>query len=348
MKKYVFVFALFAMQQLATAQTVNVHFKNGQVVEYPSDNVDYVDFSARPAPPTISAGQVVDLGLSVYWASCNLGAEKPEEIGEFYAWGETKTKNVFSNENYSYYNVNTMQFVDIGNDISGTQYDAATVNLGDDWRMPNKSEMEELIYSCTWEWITLEGKWGYKVTGKNGNSIFIPSEDDRNCIYRTSTSSPYSKIYTYELWATPTEVRLSSAMKGKVGGCLIRPITNNINASGNPIDHSQDYLVTDKISASYTGGSTHSVNGVIQSGSILNFKISNGSSESIDLIGIQLINGNTGAEGNNALSENVTITAGESKAYSITVGTSGISKPKARFTYRYNQKKYYVEVSVPE
>ena len=61
-----------------SAQTVNVHFKNGQTIEFPSAQVDFVDFFAKPSDPTLTAGQVVDLGLSVYWASCNLGAEKPE------------------------------------------------------------------------------------------------------------------------------------------------------------------------------------------------------------------------------------------------------------------------------
>ena len=342
MKKHVVMLALLAMQQLAIAQTVNVHFKNGQVIEYPSANVDYVDFSAKPAPPTVTAGQVVDLGLSIYWASCNLGAESPEIKGDQYAWGETKTKTKYNTNNYSYYDSSTQTFINIGSNISGTEYDAATVNLGSEWRMPTSNEMYELLNNCTWEWIQMNGVNGYKVTGENGNSIFLPQ-----AVYWTGNDG-YDETYATGFWATDATYKMVDRLTDRILGRYIRPVTSNINAGGDPIDHSQDYLVTEKISASYTGGSTYSVNGVIQSGSVLNFKISNGSTKSIELIGIQLINGNTGSEGNNALSENVTIVAGESKTYSITVGTGGISKPKARFTYRYNQKKYYVEASVPE
>ena len=147
MKKYILTLALATAQMVLMAQTVNVHFKNGQTINYPSDNVDYVDFSEKTPSPTLTAGAVVDLGLSVYWASCNLGAEKPEESGDYYAWGETKPKSNYSEYNYSYYDANTTVMTDIGNDISGTQFDAATVNLGSDWRMPTKIEMKDNIYN---------------------------------------------------------------------------------------------------------------------------------------------------------------------------------------------------------
>lgn len=344
MKNYIFIIALTAINITAFSQTVNIHFKNGQTIEYPSANVDYVDFSAKPSEPTITAGQVVDLGLSVYWASCNLGAETPEEIGDSYAWGETKSKITFNNENYSYYDTNTMQFVDIGNDISGTQYDAATVNLGSDWRIPTKAEMEELIYNCTWEWIMINGKRGYKVIGKNNNSIFLPCIDKYNCMYRTSTASPYSAIYTYGLWATSTDVKMSSAMIGKSDGFPIRPITSNPNAGGNPIDHSQDYLVTEKVSASFTGGSTYSINGIIQSGSVLNVKFTNGSSELVTLVGAQINDAANSNQGNNVLEADIAVAAGESKSYSITLGTN-VTTPVVCFTYRYNKKNYKAEAT---
>lgn len=357
MKKIYLSIIIAAFVASMSGQTVNVHFKNGQVIEYPSGNVDYVDFSAKPSDPTVTAGQVVDLGLSVYWASCNLGAEKPEEYGDYYAWGETKTKNNFHSSRYSFYDANKDEYINIGNDICGTQYDAATVNLGGDWQMPTMAEIDELINNCNWEWSQINNVNGYKVIGKNGNSIFLPSSG----MYANSSTRIYDKKKEgVKLWtgesksAEHAEAFYSNnngpgkSGVGRQDGLCIRPVTLNPNAGGDPIDHSQDYLVTDKISVSYTGGSTSSVNGVIQRGSVLNFKISNGSTESIELTGIRLINGNTGSEGNNALSENVTIAAGESKDYSITVGSGGISKPKARFTYKYNLKKYYVEASVPD
>ena len=100
MKKYIITVVMAVSQITAVAQTVNVHFKNGQTIEYPSANVDYVDFSAKPSEPTLTPGQVVDLGLSVYWASCNLGANNPEGYGYFYAWGETSPKSNFTQNNY--------------------------------------------------------------------------------------------------------------------------------------------------------------------------------------------------------------------------------------------------------
>lgn len=224
MKKYVVMLALLTMQQLALAQTVNVHFKNGQVIEYPSTNIDFVDFSGKGAAPTITAGEAVDLGLPVLWASCDLGAKKPEETGARYAWGETKTKTDFNNENYAFYDAEKKQFIDIGDDISGTEYDAATVNLGDSWRMPTREEMQELVANCTWEWVKYNNIYGYKIVGKNGNSIFLPTRDTNNCIYRTSSYSPYSPVYTYGLWATSIKIKIDAAMIGRADGFPIRPV----------------------------------------------------------------------------------------------------------------------------
>lgn len=119
----------------------------------------------------------IDLGLSVKWASCNIGAERPEEAGAYYAWGETTQKSSYLSENYIYgdgsKSSNTYQ--NIGQDISGTNYDVATTNWGTPWRMPTKMECEELIANCDKEWIIQNGIWGVKFTGKNGNSIFLPA-----------------------------------------------------------------------------------------------------------------------------------------------------------------------------
>ena len=175
MKKSIFTTIFAAMQLVVVAQTVNVHFKNGQVINYNADNVDYVDFSAKAPDPTLTSGEVVDLGLSVYWASCNLGASKPEEYGNYYAWGETSPKSDYTTDNYSYYNSSTTEYINIGSEISGTEYDAAHVNLGGDWRMPTKDEMQELKSKCTWKWIQISGINGYQVTGPSGKSIFLPA-----------------------------------------------------------------------------------------------------------------------------------------------------------------------------
>ena len=331
------------------AQTVNVHFKNGQKIEFSSDNVDYVDFSVKAADPTVSAGQVVDLGLSVYWASCNLGAEKPEEYGEYYAWGETKPKSSYTEDNYSYYNASTTLYTDIGSEISGTQYDAATVNLGSDWRMPTKDEMQEMVDKCSWEWTQINGVNGYKVTGPNGNSIFLPAAGFNYSIlsgsslyYLTGSESSYN-VNARALYATSGTKSIIAT--DKCLGYSIRPVTSNPNAGGTPTDHSQDHLVTDKVTASFLGGAYSSINGKIQSGSKLNVRFNNGSSEAVTLTKIQLGDAATGSEGNNMLNEEVEVKAGEAKSYTVTVGLGGLTTPVIRFTYRYNKKNYVAEAT---
>ena len=111
----------------------------------------------------------VDLGLSVKWATCNVGASKPEDYGNYYAWGETTTKT-------SYNESNSVTYWQQISDFSGNAtYDVARVNWGGSWRLPTKREMEELQNKCTWSWTTQSGVNGYRVTGPNGNSIFLPA-----------------------------------------------------------------------------------------------------------------------------------------------------------------------------
>ena len=345
MKKYILAAALAVVQMSAIAQTVNVHFKNGQKIEYPSSNVDYIDFSEKAADPTLTASEAVDLGLSVYWASCNLGAEKPEEYGEYYAWGETKPKSSYTQENYAYYNASTTQYINIGSDISGTEYDAATVNLGSDWRMPTEVQMQELIDNCKWEWTQINAVNGYKVIGPNGNSIFLPAAG--YYLYGLARLNEFSLYYlsnSKQLWGLGSMPYTS--LSTRYEGCPIRPVTFNSNlCSVTPIDHSQDHLVTDKITASFLGGAYSSINGKIQYGSQLNIRFSNGSTEAVTLTKIQLGDASTGSEGNNMLDSEVEVAAGESKSYTVTVGLGGLTKPVIRFTYRYNKKNYVAEAT---
>ena len=121
----------------------------------------------------INGHEYVDLGLSVKWATCNVGANKPEDYGNYYAWGETKTKSDYSSSNCVTLG---KSFSDIG---GKSQYDAARANWGGTWRLPTKAELEELKNKCTWTWTTQNGVKGYKVTGPNGNSIFLPAAGDR-------------------------------------------------------------------------------------------------------------------------------------------------------------------------
>lgn len=153
---------------------------------------------------TISAmGQYVDLGLSVKWATCNLGAQKPEDPGYYFAWGETEPKESYELETYKFYRVNeyraisygtapirnylfidyyipmievTAQHIKTGACNLKSNDDAVTANYGKNWRMPTNKEWEELIKKCKWTWSCSNGVWGYIVTSKQTkNSIFLPA-----------------------------------------------------------------------------------------------------------------------------------------------------------------------------
>ena len=125
--------------------------------------------AARVTTGTLNGHEWVDMGLSVRWATCNVGALSPSDYGNYYAWGETTTKSSYEEDNSRTYKMSK-------GDISGNpSYDAATANWGDGWRMPTKEELEELVDKCDWRWMSHGGHNGYKVTGPNGNSIFLPA-----------------------------------------------------------------------------------------------------------------------------------------------------------------------------
>ena len=122
----------------------------------------------------------VDLGLpsGTKWATCNVGATKPEEYGNYYAWGETETKSTYS---WSTYFDTTdggstfTKYTTDGKTVLELADDAARANWGGAWRMPTDDEWTELRENCTWTWTTLNGVNGFEVKGPNGNSIFLPA-----------------------------------------------------------------------------------------------------------------------------------------------------------------------------
>ena len=132
--------------------------------------------------------EYVDLGLSVKWATCNIGASKPEEYGDYFSWGEVEQKSYYDWSKYKYCNGLSSNitkyctksnfgengFTDSETKLEGED-DVATINWGSKWRMPTKKEMDELINKCTWEWITYNGVRGYRVIGINRNAIFLPA-----------------------------------------------------------------------------------------------------------------------------------------------------------------------------
>lgn len=127
----------------------------------------------------INGHDYVDLGLSVKWATCNVGASRPEDYGNYYACGEIQTKSEYTEENSLTYEK------EIGNISGNSRYDVARAQWGGSWRLPTKAECEELLKNCKWEWTTEGGHKGRRVIGPNGNSIFLPAAGYR---YGTSVS----------------------------------------------------------------------------------------------------------------------------------------------------------------
>ena len=142
----------------------------------------------------INGHEYVDLGLpsGIKWATCNVGANSPEEYGGYYAWGETEEKTNYSWETYKWCNgsENTMTKYCTSGDygtvdnktVLDPEDDVAHVKWGGSWRMPTSAEVEELCNNCTCSSTTLNGVNGYRVTGPNGNSIFLPAAGWRDGI----------------------------------------------------------------------------------------------------------------------------------------------------------------------
>ena len=119
--------------------------------------------------------QCVDLGLpsGTLWATCNVGAQSPEQFGNYYAWGETRTKRAYTKENYRF--KTRRQTLRRWNDVARRRWRGH-------WRMPTADEWQELIDSCSWRWLPMWGETGkvngYIITGPNGQHIFIPAAGD--------------------------------------------------------------------------------------------------------------------------------------------------------------------------
>ena len=135
--------------------------------------------------------EYVDLGLpsGTLWATCNVGAASPEAYGYYYAWGEKQPKEEYTWKNYKFrvkgdnganvvfskYNIQDRHGNIDNKTVLDLSDDVAHVIWGSAWRMPTPEEMIELEENCTWTWVKQKGKQGYKVTGKNGKSIFLPA-----------------------------------------------------------------------------------------------------------------------------------------------------------------------------
>lgn len=188
-----------------------------------------------------TVANAVDIGLSVMWASHNLGADAETKPGVYLAWGELEEKKEYKEDNYQYYDNIYESYIDIGDNIHGTKYDAAHIYWGNGWRMPSWEECVELMDKCKWEWVRINEVNGYKITGPNGNSIFIPAwghqqgkykkieENKKFCIW-----SGYISIY-HNSQAALLNGDAGKASKGEFGriyGVNIRPVKKKSDSAG--------------------------------------------------------------------------------------------------------------------
>ncbi len=193
--------------------------------------------------------EYIDLGLSsgVFWATYNVGAETPEETGDYFAWGETEPKESYSWETYKWcegtynsltkycsdYQYGSSAFTDYKT-ILDSEDDAAAFNWGKNWRMPLKEEAMELVEECTWIDTTSNGVKGYQIVGPNGKSIFLPAVGYKQNNIFNSTSISYltaTANSSTSVWMLGTKDVFSNVrIRGSLVRAVITPIKYTITA----------------------------------------------------------------------------------------------------------------------
>lgn len=200
-KKTFFAAMLLMMVGLQTmwGQEMVLHKSNGEKIKCELSKLDSLVFVPKALPPTHGW---VDLGLpsGTLWAKCNVGANKPEEYGDYFAWGETQPKDNYDLISYKWCNDDLEQLTKYC-PISSYGYngytdtlstllpedDAATVNWGDEWRMPTQVEWQELYDNTISTWTTQNGLNGRLFVASNGRTLFLPATGGR---FGIALSSP--------------------------------------------------------------------------------------------------------------------------------------------------------------
>ena len=180
------------------AQGVKIYKNDNTVFEIPYSELDSI--VAVESFGNESAIEYIDLGLSVKWASMNVGAVTPEDYGYYFAWGEIEQKDTYTDDN------SITTGVKMGDIAGKTDYDAAAAILGDGARMPTKAELEELLNNCNVEFKTINGIDGRQIVSKkNGNAIFLPAAGIRNGA-KTNFLGSFGAYWT----STPKDTELNN------------------------------------------------------------------------------------------------------------------------------------------
>ena len=183
----------------------------------------------------------VDLGLSVKWAACNLGASNPEDFGDYYARGETETKSEYIWATYKWgtgtatltkYNCDSPRGTVDNKTVLDLEDDVVRLMIGGSWRIPTDAEWTELRTMCTWSWTTQNGVDGYMITGLRGNSIFLPAAGYRYATsvgdagssgyYWSSSLSAFDPKYAVDVYFESGEVSRKSCYRHF--GASVRPV----------------------------------------------------------------------------------------------------------------------------
>ena len=177
--------------------------------------------------PDSNHPHMIDLGTGVKWACCNVGANKPESCGDYYAWGETTTKSNYSESNYTRSSVTSS--------ISGTSYDVAKAKWGGRWCMPTDADFYELEEKCSFTRATINGVEGFTFTASNGNRIFFPAgglklgnkvEDSETAQYWSGTIFVYDKESAWYIFCYDEGQSCLNTLNTypRYVGLLVRPV----------------------------------------------------------------------------------------------------------------------------
>ena len=200
--------------------------------------------------PDSNHPHMIDLGLpsGTKWSCCNVGADKPEDYGGYFSWGETEEKSNYSWGSYIHCDGTEQACHDIGSDIAGTIYDVAHVKWGNAWQMPTVDQHLELMRTCEKELTYYKGVWGCKYTGSNGNILFLPAAGSRNnysvddansnevgmgttANYWASSAYPEKGQYAYYMWFNNSTITWAGGFRND--GYSVRPVSAPSSSTDN-------------------------------------------------------------------------------------------------------------------